>query len=311
MPALVASAPGRVNLIGEHTDYNGGLCLPARPPPAHHRHAHARATTCVLSLSSAQEDDAWEGSVEDRPSGWAAYVAGVVCDAPRRRVRRAGLRRPDRLRGPARGRSVELRGARVRGRRGASPACSASTSTTRRRRRLADACIRAENDYVGAPTGGMDQTVAMLGEPGFALLLDFADGSVTPVALPLDDAGSPCSSSTPASATASPTGRTATGVPSARRPPRRSGCRLPPRRRPRRRRADGRPGAAPARPPRGHREPAGPRRRRGARAPATGRRCRRRSTRRTSRCATTSRSPAASSTSPSRRPAAPARWAPG
>ena len=51
------------------------------------------------------------------------------------------------------------------------------------------ACIRAENDYVGAPTGGMDQTVAMLARPGHALLLDFADASVTPVALPLDDAG--------------------------------------------------------------------------------------------------------------------------
>jgi galactokinase len=57
------------------------------------------------------------------------------------------------------------------------------------RRALADACIRAENDYVGAPTGGMDQTVAMLGRPGYGLLLDFGDGSVTPVALPFDDAG--------------------------------------------------------------------------------------------------------------------------
>jgi galactokinase len=54
------------------------------------------------------------------------------------------------------------------------------------------ACIRAENEYVGAPTGGMDQTVAMLGRPGQALLLDFGDDTgprVTPVALPLADAG--------------------------------------------------------------------------------------------------------------------------
>jgi galactokinase len=56
------------------------------------------------------------------------------------------------------------------------------------RRRLARACMRAENDYVGAPTGGMDQTVAMLAEEGHALLLDFTDDSVTPVALPLEDA---------------------------------------------------------------------------------------------------------------------------
>jgi galactokinase len=57
------------------------------------------------------------------------------------------------------------------------------------RRLLARACMRAENDYVGAPTGGMDQTVAMLGRPGHALLLDFTDGSVSPVPLPLGDAG--------------------------------------------------------------------------------------------------------------------------
>jgi galactokinase len=57
------------------------------------------------------------------------------------------------------------------------------------RRRLIEACIRAENDYVGAPTGGMDQTIAMLAEPGHALLLDFSDGSAIPVALPLEDAG--------------------------------------------------------------------------------------------------------------------------
>ena len=40
MPALVASAPGRVNLIGEHTDYNSGLCLPLALPQ------RTSATTC-------------------------------------------------------------------------------------------------------------------------------------------------------------------------------------------------------------------------------------------------------------------------
>jgi galactokinase len=187
MPALVASAPGRVNLIGEHTDYNGGLCLPLALPQRTTVTISSRDDQ-LLSLSSAQEDDGWEGSVDDRPPGWAAYVAGVV----------AMLR--------ADGHAVPGFAARIDSQvpLGAGLSSSAALECAiavgvaglldldldeAGRRRLADACIRAENDYVGAPTGGMDQTVAMLGRPGFALLLDFADHSVEPVALPLDDAG--------------------------------------------------------------------------------------------------------------------------
>jgi galactokinase len=187
MPALVASAPGRVNLIGEHTDYNGGLCLPLALPQ--------RTTITLvprpdlaLSLSSAQEEGVWEGVVEDRPRGWAAYVAGVVLA-----LRDDGHEVPgfeawidsDVPLGAGLSSSAALE-------------CAAATALAALlgldladravRRRLATTCIRAENDYVGAPTGGMDQTVAMLAQPGHALLLDFADGSATPVELPLDEA---------------------------------------------------------------------------------------------------------------------------
>ncbi|HEY3529109.1 MAG TPA: galactokinase [Nocardioides sp.] len=188
MPAVVASAPGRVNLIGEHTDYNGGLCLPLALP---------QRTTVTLSprsdpdlkLSSAQEDDDWEGAVEDRPGGWAAYVAGVV-----------QALREDGHDVPGFEASIDSDvpvGAGLSS--SAALECAVATAVAALlgldladrsvRRRLADACIRAENDYVGAPTGGMDQSVAMLAQPGHALLLDFADGSATPVELPLEDAG--------------------------------------------------------------------------------------------------------------------------
>src|SRR3954451_18338551 len=187
-PALVASAPGRLNVIGEHTDYNGGLCLSVALPPRTTVTLVPR-TDRTLSLSSAQEDAVWEGTVEDRPDGWAAYVAGVV-----------SVLREDGHDVPGFDASIDSEvpvGAGLSS--SAALECSVATAlagllgldlTDRAvRRQLAAACIRAENDYVGAPTGGMDQTVAMLAEPGHALLLDFSDGSATPVELPLDQAG--------------------------------------------------------------------------------------------------------------------------
>ena len=187
MPTLVASAPGRVNLIGEHTDYNRGLCLPLALPQRTTVTLTPR-DDLVLSLSSAQEEETWEGTVEDRPTGWAAYVAGVVS-----MLRADGHAVPG---FDARIDSDVPLGAGLSS--SAALECSVAVAAAAlvgldldepTRRALADACIRAENDYVGAPTGGMDQTVAMLGREGFALLLDFDDGGVTPVALPLDDAG--------------------------------------------------------------------------------------------------------------------------
>ncbi len=187
MPAVVASAPGRVNLIGEHTDYNGGLCLPLALPQRTTIRLTPRSDQ-RLSLRSAQEDDAWEGSVEDRPGGWAAYVAGVVAalrddgdDVP-------GFDASIDSEVPL-GAGLSSSAALECATAAAAAALVGLTLDDPIRRRLAAACIRAENDYVGAPTGGMDQTVAMLAQPGHALLLDFADDGLTPVPLPLDAAG--------------------------------------------------------------------------------------------------------------------------
>jgi galactokinase len=184
MPAVVASAPGRVNLVGEHTDYNGGVCLPLALPQRTTVRLTRRPDR-LLGLRSVQEDDAWEGSVDERPEGWVAYVAGVVAE-----LRADGFDVP--------GFDADF-DSRVPLGAGLSSSAALECATAvgvagltgldlddAVRRRLAAACIRAENDYVGAPTGGMDQTVAMLARPGHALLIDFADDSVTPVRLPLD-----------------------------------------------------------------------------------------------------------------------------
>ena len=80
-PEGVWSAPGRVNLIGEHTDYNAGLCLPTALP---HRTyiALRRREDDQVRLVSAQAEGVWEASLSDiapgAASGWGAYVAGVA-----------------------------------------------------------------------------------------------------------------------------------------------------------------------------------------------------------------------------------------
>jgi galactokinase len=184
---VTASAPGRVNLIGEHTDYNGGLCLPLALPQRTSVTLTARDDD-LLSLASTQESVRWEGRVEDHPAGWPAYVAGVVA------VLRADGH-------PVPGFSATIDSDVPLGAGLSSSAaleCAVAVGVTGllgldldddTRRLVAEACMRAENDYVGAPTGGMDQKVAMLGRPGHALLLDFTDGGVTPIPLALEDAG--------------------------------------------------------------------------------------------------------------------------
>jgi galactokinase len=188
-PAAVGRAPGRVNLIGEHTDYNAGTCLPVALAHATYAAVSPRSDDLVR-VRSAQADDEWqgEGLGPGEVTGWASYVAGVAWA-----LREAGVAVP--------GLDVCVDSTVPLGAGLSSSAaleCSVAVAIAHlagladgeaQRRSLVEACMRAETEVAGAPTGGMDQTVALLAEPGAALLIDFLDHTTRPVRLPLTDAG--------------------------------------------------------------------------------------------------------------------------
>jgi galactokinase len=171
-PLGVFAAPGRVNLIGEHTDYNAGLCLPIALPHATYT-AVALRDDERLTVASAQQHDRFDRRLADvapgSVDGWVAYVAGVAWA-----LREAGHDLP--------GMDLVVDGRVPLGSGLSSSAaliCSAALAMCAAagvdldRRDLVAATMRAESEVAGAPTGGLDQTVALLGEAGHALLIDF------------------------------------------------------------------------------------------------------------------------------------------
>jgi galactokinase len=185
------SAPGRVNLIGEHIDYAQGLCLPFAITQRTMVAAGARSDDRVR-LHSGIEGDDFHGELDTvgpgRPGAWAGYAAGVLWA-----LRAAGH--------PVRGLDLLITDSVPLGAGLSSSAaleCATALAvdelyglglggTADGRRELAEACVRAENDIVGASTGGMDQSVSLLATAGHALLIDTRDWSTRQV--PFDPAG--------------------------------------------------------------------------------------------------------------------------
>jgi galactokinase len=185
MRRVIAFAPGRVNLIGEHTDYNGGLCLPF----AIDRGVTVAAESLAGETIEAQacdlgERDRFSLAAIEPASGWRAYVRGVASE-----LMSAGH--------ALRGARLEIRSELPAG--GGLASSAALTIATALALLavaerpppepvvLARVCARVENDWAGAETGLLDQLAILCATPGHAVRIDTAEATAEPVPLDLRD----------------------------------------------------------------------------------------------------------------------------
>lgn len=185
-PALFAIAPGRVNVIGEHVDYNGGWVLPAA------------LDRCLVMAVAPRDDERvrlatadFEGGLEfdgrdlapGRATDWSRYVRGVMAG-----LAQAGY--------PVPGFDACIASSiPVGGGLSSSAALEAATAlaglaltgATMDRFALAKLCQRAEHDYAGVPCGIMDQAAVLCCEEGHLLLLDCETETFVQTPLPNAD----------------------------------------------------------------------------------------------------------------------------
>lgn len=177
-PLIAASAPGRVNLIGEHTDYNGGPVLPV---------ALERRTSVVAAPS-----ERWEmvSTVDGElhhveidgvlPREWTGYLVGVVRELRTIGMAPAGARIAVATTVPigaglSSSAALTVAGARALGALAGGRLDAAA---------LVDVASRAEHEQVGVRGGRMDQTIAVYARKGTALLFETGAGRLTHVPMP-------------------------------------------------------------------------------------------------------------------------------
>jgi galactokinase len=182
---VTAFAPGRVNLIGEHTDYNQGLALPFAIADGVTVRAEALADGRIDALAmDLDERDSFSLHGIEGADDWRAFVRGAAGELARAGVSLSGA-------------SLAISGTVPRGAGLSSSAAlevalvlallAVAGAPEPDRIELARLCSRVENDWVGAQTGLLDQIASLCGEPDRALLVDFASLSVGPVRLGLGE----------------------------------------------------------------------------------------------------------------------------
>jgi len=173
LPTMVAVAPGRVNLIGEHTDYNDGYVLPVALT------RDVRLLVCprrdrLVRIYSLEYSESFEFSLDtiqhNEETQWTNYIQGVVQQIQQREIELSGL-------------DILLTGnvPRASG-LSSSAALEIATATafltlSRQPNKLSGPEVarlaqQAENEFVGVNCGIMDQFISTLGAEGHALLID-------------------------------------------------------------------------------------------------------------------------------------------
>ncbi|RYZ88699.1 MAG: galactokinase, partial [Moraxellaceae bacterium] len=186
-PSLLVQAPGRVNLIGEHTDYNGGFVLPAAinyhtwivasARPDRELHVVAKdfgSQRILIDLDAPMQ--------QDPVASWSNYVRGVVQELQKRGYRLHG--------------GHLLITGNVPSGAGLSSSASLEVALVRALTELSDEAISptdaalvgqaAENNFVGCNCGIMDQLISARGQESSALLIDCEDLSTRSVSIPSD-----------------------------------------------------------------------------------------------------------------------------
>jgi len=182
MKSVVARSPGRVNLIGDHTDYTGGMVLPMAIDKYTTITAHFASQS--IHLTSADESGVLDIQlpVADPSStipAWGRYVAGVASELNATEGFAGSVSTTLPIGGGlSSSAALELSAALI--------LSVANGLTTQSTLELAQLCRRAEHSATGVPCGIMDQLTCASGVAGHALLIDCHSLQVSPISIPDD-----------------------------------------------------------------------------------------------------------------------------
>ena len=163
-----ASAPGRVNLIGEHTDYNGGLVLPAALSVGLEVELEPCSGDEIEVISSGYDQPEVRSLAEDASGSWSDPCVGALREAKSLGMLNGGARLQVRSTIPE-GSGLSSSAALIVAVLKAARAAAASDLDDVE---IAVAARRVENEYMGVPCGIMDQMAVALATPGTAMALD-------------------------------------------------------------------------------------------------------------------------------------------